>query len=98
MSGEEQTSESNSMAPIRATVAPPAFVFNPVNQPLLIVEETAEEPYRLRSPSESSYLAASEVAVTHYDRFRQLKTFPGSSTVRETFLGHYRCETEFPQT
>ena len=59
MSGAEQISQSNSTAPIVATVAPPEIVFNPVNPHLSIVEETAEEPYRLRSPSESSYLAAS---------------------------------------
>ena len=59
MSGAENASKRNSTAPIVDTVAPPEIVFNPVNPHLSIVEETAEEPYRLRSPSESSYLAAS---------------------------------------
>ena len=59
MSGAEQTSQSNSTAPIVATVEPPEIMFNPVNPHLSIVKETAEEPHRLRSPSESPFLAAS---------------------------------------
>ena len=59
MSGAENASKCNPTAPIVAKVAPPEIVFNPVNPHLSIVEETAEEPYRLRSPSESSSLVAS---------------------------------------
>jgi hypothetical protein len=59
MSGAENTGKSNSTSPVVATDAPTEIVFNPVSPHLSIAEETAEEPYRLRSPSESSYLAAS---------------------------------------